>query len=194
MMASMKPGHLDILSTFAVPDDNFTDLAVVIEEFILLHEYGHLRLGHLDCTKPSMPLDPGKIELPRTQNEELEADAYAVDCLLSHYPEEKVAIACGSLMHFFGLCEVLALLFVSSRQAGTHLAMMQSHPSGYARWERIKERTNVATRDDLSNELDDIFTDMVPTIGVIVLHEKLIALAERRRTGLAEIGDRLEPA
>ncbi len=179
IIASMKPSHRDILTALAVPDDNFTDLAITIEEFILLHEYGHFRLGHLDSIKPTLAQDRAT-EPSQAHNAEFEADAYAVACLLSRYPQERAAVACGSLMHFFGLCEILALVFGSSSETDTYLAMMSSHPSGHARWERIKANTCVVERDDLSNELDDIFAYISSLIGVIILHERLITLAKQK--------------
>jgi hypothetical protein len=167
--AAMKPHHLPILTTFAVPDDNFNDLAIAVEEFILLHEYGHVLLGHLD--------------LPRAQHHEFEADEYALARMLSRYPEERVAVACGSLMYFFWLCEILLTLYGVPAQMDTYLAMTESHPPAHARWERIKAITNVAERDDVSNELDETFAYIGSIAGVIVLHEKLVALARLRRTG-----------
>jgi hypothetical protein len=185
IVGSMKPSHLKSLESLFVPNENYTDLAITIEEFILLHEYGHFRLGHVDGGRCRPALDATTVPgLPRAHHDEFEADAYAITCLLSRYTEERVAVACGSLMHFFGLCEVLAVVFGPASQADTYLSMMESHPSGHARWERIKERTNVARRNDLSDELDDIFRYVASIAGVILLHEQLLALAERKSLGL----------
>jgi len=118
----------------------------MIQAFVLLHEYGHVILGHLnpsDTTLVEMT-NKGAIEVYNiSQNQEFAADAFA----LQAFPFKlEAAYFAGLLFKFFQTSET----FLSVHST--------THPPSSARWERIKQVAGVANHSDsLAFQLDETF-------------------------------------
>lgn len=97
--------------------------------FILLHEYGHAKLGHLDprnIKELQLKRDRVKIYNP-SQLQEFEADEFAFAHLRRTIGPLESAFISGLLLKFFELCEDLLP------------GHSTTHPPSVARWKAIKE-------------------------------------------------------
>jgi hypothetical protein len=129
--------HRRTLRFDSVSDSNrtATRFAHLGEMFIVLHEYGHLREGHL--RRQSLTAAPdreGVAEYTRQQQDEFEADTYAIGQFVNGPNALDRSVAClvaGFCFRFFALCEARRGLKSGSR----------THPPAAARWGLIKERT-----------------------------------------------------
>jgi Zn-dependent protease with chaperone function len=133
-----------------VYDQTVEMFAMGIEMFIMLHEYGHVALGHLG-TCSLMPLrmkTGGELTLyTNSQLQEFEADEFA----FKHYSSSgmrstDVAFSCGLLFHFFHLAELI------------RPPQSLTHPPGLARWQKIKNVEPLSAHpESWANFLDDAF-------------------------------------
>lgn len=138
--------------------DPFTSaFCLMMELFILVHEYAHYLLGHLSLehVEPALGLDSEVLrEYSKSQVQEFEADRYAVEAMLRSCTSRPiipsdVACSAGLLLKFFELCELVRPPLVS--EGGTH-------PPARKRWERIQELTGLAEApNSIASHLDSAF-------------------------------------
>lgn len=141
-------------------DQTTISLSVMTEIFMLLHEYGHLVLGHLKrplIVASRVEATPAVAEFNQAQLDEFDADAYATTRMLEavegQMTASDVALAAGILLRFFSLCERL--------QGRDPPAATSSHPSAASRWERVKAATELARyRGSLASTLDGAFEEI----------------------------------
>jgi hypothetical protein len=134
-------------------DETMEHFAMGIELFIMLHEYGHIALGHLEsCATMSVPVRlAGELTLfTNSQMQEFEADQFAFECYASAgFLPTDVATHCGLLFHLFNLAELI-------RPPQT-----RTHPPALARWEKIKNLTPLSARpESWANFLDEAFAPL----------------------------------
>lgn len=131
--------------------------ALMIETFILLHEYAHVLLGHLHdhALAPFAPeVGLGLTKYTKSQEQEFEADQYALEHfvkLLTDGPTvagDAILLCCGLLIHCFALCERLT----AETCSGT-----ATHPPALERWGRIKDYLQVSDNSTMANGLDRVF-------------------------------------
>ncbi|HLY22030.1 MAG TPA: hypothetical protein VKT83_06135 [bacterium] len=116
--------------------------SLLMEIFILLHEYGHVVKDHLSPDKVS-PAFAGKLpnmhQYTKSQRQEFEADQYAIDRLSSkvvgRVQPHDLAFAPGLVLKFLELCECVAQRL--------NAPLPKTHPPAGARWERIKMLTGL---------------------------------------------------
>jgi hypothetical protein len=114
-------------------DELVEGLALGIELFIMLHEFGHIALNHLARIRPVMLITQPSTELSiytNSEKQEFEADEFA----FRHYGTirrrlDDVAFGCGLLFHFFNLCELISPSLPNEPR---------THPPALQRWEKIK--------------------------------------------------------
>jgi hypothetical protein len=144
--------HLRKITTWRCPslpthESEVEDFALMIEIFIMLHEFGHVVLKHLSAGGRVTHLAGDLLLYTNSEMQEFEADefAYQAYCSLG-FRGSDVAFASGLLMHFFHLCEVLV------PPSG------RTHPPALHRWRRIKDFSPLSTYpDSWANYLDDTF-------------------------------------
>lgn len=138
-------GNVSVLSeieTYDLPSrptyDTHVETSVrFIEKYILLHEYGHAILKHLDVDDTTLlQAAPKPLEVYSvSQQQELEADAFALDRLIDgtkgQMSPSDVAFFAGILFRFFDVCEAFRASAVQDKT---------SHPPALARWQRTKQR------------------------------------------------------
>jgi hypothetical protein len=131
-------------------DELVEAVATSIEIFIMLHEFGHVELGHLagGCAL-SLTLEPaGELTLyTNSEQQEFEADQFAFSryCEIRDRPDD-VAFGCGLLFHFFNLCEIISP------------PKIRTHPPALSRWHRIREAANLSKYpQSWANYLDEEF-------------------------------------
>jgi len=118
--------------------------------FILLHEYGHVELGHLKTTAlRSLRIGSGtEIRYSPSQRQEFEADKYAYSHLAKTIPNF-AAFAAGLLLNFFHLCEEMS----------THKS--STHPPAIDRWKAIKTIAGVdRNSENLASDLEETFAEI----------------------------------
>jgi len=131
-------------------DQSVEFAAMGIELFIMLHEFGHVALGHLDgCSTMSVPTRlAGELTVyTNSQKQEFEADKFAFEHYCSSgMRRTDIAFSCGLLFHLFHLAELI------------RPPKARTHPPALARWEKIKELTPLsAYPESWSNFLDEAF-------------------------------------
>lgn len=114
----------------AQPNRLVTTSMLFVAVFVLLHEYGHVQLGHLDANAVRQ-IAIGSTEVDvylNSHNQEYDADNFALVRFrkLLHDHEAAMSIV-GILFRFFDLCERMAGVTVSG-----------THPPALQRWQRIK--------------------------------------------------------
>ncbi len=114
--------------------------ATMMEIIILLHEYGHVKLGHIDDERAA----------ESAHDDEFAADMFAFKALAVMVGDgakpTDIALAFGMLFKFFGLMS----LFSGVEN--------DDHPTGDERWDRIKiEVDSEDFKDTLAGQLDDCF-------------------------------------
>jgi hypothetical protein len=114
---------------------------------VLLHEYGHIALGHIPSNKTEqLRLYATTTSVPVytiAQVQEFEADEFAFQWMTKIFPPIDFAFWYGLLLNFFDLCEVTG-------EVTFHQARLsrKSHPPSHARWEKIKELARVSEFPD----------------------------------------------
>lgn len=151
-------GYLRNISTWDCPslpqyDDVIEIFPMMIEVAILLHEYGHVVLGHLGSCRV-MPLhfdSAGDLTTYlNSQGQELEADEFAfrqmTEGMKPGLDSLDIAFSFGLLFNFFHLGDQ-----IQPPEAPTH-------PPALVRWERIKRLAGVPGRHGAwANDLDSFF-------------------------------------
>ena len=109
--------HWSRVCTFGIPGTQAFNqfvmtLCIVMEQFILLHEYGHIVLSHLK-TDSTVPLRFNSAALrvfTKSQEQEFEADRFATEQLfnLTAMPLPIIPYAIGLLFKFFELVETIS--------------------------------------------------------------------------------------
>jgi len=140
------------------------------EVFVLLHEYGHVCLGHLDPNNTShsrITQAPGVETYNTSQLQEFEADEFAFKVMLKSIEDSDsrpqmlpsdLALPIGVLLKFFELCELWSLTKVSHSEKLTH-------PSGKARWEKIRPLAGVdRVPGSLAGQIDYVFATLHPPV------------------------------
>jgi hypothetical protein len=138
-------------------NDTIFHFAFGVELFIVLHEYGHVMLGHLD-QHPAMTGKIGETSVRRfvqRHEDEFAADAFAFQALyhtfqkLDHAEAKAdVALAGGILFKLFELCEFIAGPVGSD-----------THPSPSARWARLVELGDVRSYpNSIAADVDALFS------------------------------------
>jgi hypothetical protein len=124
-LAEIKTWHCPSLDEWDLKSAKF---ATNVELFVLLHEYGHIALGHLD---------PGKVVskygvqmLSTNHKQEFEADLFSFRKQAQVGQADGAALAAATLFRFFDLIE--HMLYGTIHASGTH-------PPGRERWQHIKE-------------------------------------------------------
>lgn len=142
------------------PQHRATQFTRIGEIFIVLHEYGHLREGHLKRQGRSMaPGARATIEYTRQQRLELEADAYAIKRLTTGPHPLAPSMAClmvGFLFRFFALCEA-----AKGQKSGS-----RTHPPALTRWELIKDRSAVLRPTEEDGDADRAAARMVRALDL----------------------------
>jgi hypothetical protein len=147
--------HLRVIDTWRCPslpiyDQGVEMFAMGIEMFIMLHEYGHIVLGHLgSCSTRLIRLSNAEdVTLyTNSQLQEFQADEFA----FKHYSASAmratdVAFSCGLLFNFFHLAELI--------QPGRPA----THPPALERWQMIKSLAPLSAHpESWANYLDDAF-------------------------------------
>jgi len=127
------------------PDQTTISWSFVAELFILLHEYGHVALNHLDRSRTDILVLTASVPIyqyTKSQQQEFDADAYALRCLLQHgsarnIKDKDLAFAIGTLLNFFDLCDAIRTL---SRQTAS-----ETHPAGWDRWAAIRNAVSITS-------------------------------------------------
>jgi len=137
-------------------------LSVGIELFIMLHEYGHIILGHLSTAAVTpMKLAAGNevTILVNSVDQEFQADEFAFKTYASTGVKPwDVALSAGLMMHFFHLGEMLA-------PAPT----VKTHPPSLERWSRIRAMADPKQHPrSWANYLDDDFAPLAATLRDVV--------------------------
>jgi hypothetical protein len=121
-------------------DEELYRFALLGEIFILLHEYGHVLLGHLEegtvnhiTTKAGTEIDA----YTPSQRDELAADAFTAQRLIVWHeaagsPASDVAFSVGLVMQMFEICDAL-----TGYEGGP------SHPLAKDRWAQLKTLTGL---------------------------------------------------
>lgn len=122
----------------------------LVAAFILLHEYGHVELGHLKGA-PVDTLMIGSESEKRyslSQRQEFEADEFAYSHLANRFPKT-AALAPGVFFNFFHLCECIAY------------SESSSHPPALERWEAIKSLPRFdSSKDTFAPDIDETFAEI----------------------------------
>jgi hypothetical protein len=131
-------------------DRQSAKFSVLVQLFVLLHEYGHVACGHLDPTR----LAARRSVKVYAQNhaQEHEADAFAFTHTRSRFGEDAAAVAAATLFGFFNLIEHIV-----------HGAPTPSvtHPSGMDRWTYLKQKFALQDPGRLRFGLIDSMFDML---------------------------------
>ncbi len=114
--------------------------ASMMEIIILLHEYGHVKLGHVDDER----------EVESAQDDEFAADIFAYNALAEMIGDNAkptdIALAFGMLFKFIGLMSLFSKV------------ENDDHPTGDERWDRIKRKVDSENfKNTLPGQLDDCF-------------------------------------
>jgi hypothetical protein len=127
--------------------EELMNLILLAEHFLLLHEYGHVVLGHLNHDRTVLlgAIDGEQVAaFDRVVDDEYEADAFAVSRLLrassGRLRPTDVAIGPGLLLNFFALVELVV------RSLGT--PHDTSHPPALQRWVRVQAMTELEKNPD----------------------------------------------
>jgi|SRR5215204_2791038 len=126
------------VASYGAEDEEMIEMAVMMECFILLHEYGHILKGHLSSDHiTALEMDNGESQIAAFHtrwNHEYEADAFAVARMMATgtgtLRMSDVAVWPGLLLSFFGLVETVALDLSPSQLPATH-------PPAQERWRRV---------------------------------------------------------
>ena len=119
--------------------------------FILLHEYGHAKLGHLDPRNiRTLQLKGDRVKIYNlSQLQEFEADEFAFAHLRRAFGPLESAFISGLLLKFFELCEDLL------RGHST------THPPSKERWKGIKELADLSAHPtSFAASLDQTFDEI----------------------------------
>lgn len=152
----------------------FWRLATSMETFIMLHEYAHILLQHLDDARlriVDLPCRRGLELFTREQERELEADALACERWLAvaNGGVSEVAVASGILLRFFDLCEAFASFH--------SIETPRTHPPAIRRWRAIQKLTRLAEKPGLlASRVDMVFDWILSGTG-------LPPTSERERAG-----------
>lgn len=148
-------------------DETLLVFAEVVLIFVLLHEYGHIVLNHLDGAMAMRKVRIGnqteEVQTPDHQ-QEFEADQYAIDSLLNHLDSEihwHSLYAIGIFFRFLDLCE-----FVTGSKGSL------THPPSSSRWNRIKDRLSEAILENPNiRNVDTIFDNLKAVSKFLVRSE-----------------------
>jgi hypothetical protein len=139
-MGEIKTAICPSLPTYLNPVLAKTGTMIVI--FILLHEYAHLLLGHIDSAAlmPLEAIEGAFVErYTHSQIKEFEADRFALSKILQKVSKDKtgqMAFSAGLLFNYFDLCQRLSKAITGADRSSTH-------PDPVERWQRIKRASNV---------------------------------------------------
>jgi hypothetical protein len=120
------------------------NLRILLKSFILLHEYAHVLLGHLDDNSLRQHQLPGSKSINvyrRSREMEFEADDFALAKLIAAAPKNQREAACAApiiLMCFLDLAESFFGQQPQSR-------LEETHPRAIDRANRLLERGRVGT-------------------------------------------------
>ena len=134
---SMDPRFLQAITVWHCPSLEPWDLqsakfATQVEVFVLLHEYGHVALGHLD---PKRVATRGRFVVFQTDPaQEIEADAFGMQRMIEAAEAGAAALVAASFLRFVDLMEHLA--------HGGPVATA-THPAARERLARIKQSTGL---------------------------------------------------
>lgn len=145
-----------------------------VELFIVGHEYGHLRLGHLDTQMTAFAFDGGELEvdaMSRSLQQEFEADAFGLEAVLlvvnNDYQRALVSMF-GIGIFFAALSTVLDSILFFYEPPGEPLTRHRevtafaqrggSHPPGVYRVESLRR---VIANLNLPPEISQSFQDML---------------------------------
>jgi hypothetical protein len=170
--------HLRKIATWKCPslpahDKLVETFATLIEIFIMLHEFGHVALNHLQTGCPvSLALEPaGELTLyTNSEKQEFEADEFAFRRYsgMGAQPTD-VAFSCGLLFHFFNLCELISP------------PKVRTHPPALSRWERIKGLAPlVGHPESWANYLDGAFAVISQDLGRSTDNRQFLRSSARR--------------
>lgn len=144
-----------------------SQLTIACRQFVLLHEYGHIALGHLNPmrTKNLTVQGERRVEVEEYSKNhlmEFEADRFAIDHAIqgqqtgATFPVEHFGLAIGLIYRFFDLCEALT----GSRHSSTH-------PPGVSRWLRLRQILSDAVgRPNARHPVDFIFDGFLYESGL----------------------------
>lgn len=131
---------------------------LLMEYFILLHEYGHIALRHLDKGHIRVARAAADIEVyTNDQRQEFEADAFALECLFRHLAVAdrwRTYVLLGTLFGFFRLLEA-----VSERTDS-----VARHPSTPARWARLRELAARGQERVFPNRPVQVFDEIIAAV------------------------------
>lgn len=126
-------------------------VAQAIEEFIILHEIGHVALGHIDAaavahlTLGSMNVDA----MEYSQQLEYEADTFAAEGTLKCVKNRAaLSLTAGTLFRFFDIIE----------RFGPKMTVV-THPPGRERWNKIKATFGLDAAEEWAVGIDNVFDD-----------------------------------
>jgi hypothetical protein len=125
----------------------------VIHTFILLHEYAHVCLGHLD----DCPVNDTDRLITKSKDKEIQADVQAIQWLIASEEYRNIVPS---------VCHILGLLFRFQHLCEMHPSFdlkRYSHPSAMERWDRIKalltEKNSACV--DAANQVDEPYDEVV---------------------------------
>lgn len=134
-----------------------------IRDFVLLHEYGHVALGHLlKAESRSFRIGPATVIAQVARHaEEYEADAFAVSALARMRDEMSLRYSADHVVA--ALAEPIGVLFrfwdlvdASVRKQGGQLP--GTHPPAIRRWQKIRAGlTHSGVKKDFLSDVDDAF-------------------------------------
>jgi hypothetical protein len=131
---------------------------LLMEYFILLHEYGHIVLGHLDTKRVRLARAATGVEIyTNSQTQEFDADAFALECLFRHLELKdrwRVYVFLGTLFGFFRLLEAVS---DEAHSASTH-------PPTPARWARLRELASQGQERVFPNRSAQVFDEIVAAV------------------------------
>ncbi|MFC2003133.1 hypothetical protein ACFLV4_04225 [Chloroflexota bacterium] len=104
--------------------------------FVLLHEYGHVILGHVEelrCSSPEWKLSKSELRkrYSKMRKWEIEADIWACNCLVSNVGSERRNESILYLAHIY------AILHISYSLLRSEVGVLETHPSGEDRYNNI---------------------------------------------------------
>jgi hypothetical protein len=153
--ATGKREFLQAITTWKCPslplhEEIVEAVALGIEIFIILHEFGHVGLNHLAISHAiSFATEPrGELTVyTNSEEQEFEADEFAFKhyCRIRERPDD-IAFGCALLFHFFNLCERISP------------PKVRTHPPALHRWNRIRTYVDLSKYpENWANFIDDEF-------------------------------------
>jgi hypothetical protein len=146
--------------------------AYMARDFVMLHEYGHILLGHLNSAEiESVTMGPKSARILKSRHtEEYAADSFAVRAFIDAHSRDYADIPTDYFVWTFGepigvLLRFWDLMDAIVRRAGGRLP--GSHPPAISRWKRIyAELAKIGIKKDFLSDTEYMFDTILQTYGL----------------------------